>query len=980
MVELLITDAEAAAIWKRVSGYKDNALIRLYKRDVSEFLADRKTLLAEVSRLTLALAECEMARVVVIGDPQQVDANVYWAALDPLHASYAATEAALEATAGSSLLLGYGQYEVAAGANGYLGLNIVGPFYGLNGLSINASGVCRDLFNYACSRNPSYAATTNRTNQWGDEYQVWGIFLEAPQRLPTTGEDRRLAQAKGTYAGATIYVAKTGIGAGDGTSYLNAKTASTVDTRNYDLVVWCGDISCVSTDSVPVWYPKTGTSGARTIWVSHPTDRDRFLGLAYASWTDDNGAWYTGAISTSDNGYVTTTQGDGVVRALTRVASVAACKALADSYFLDSGATRTYVNLADDSNPATTTFFEGGYSVRWNDGATIAPSGGKSYFDWYGLKFYHTQFSSVFHYYASNWRFYGCEFRWAADPDTSVWFGVTGRGFSTTTGQYIRPGSNIHDTPDIPDGRELNGCILTYATSGFYDTGFLENPPTNTVVRDCYFYGIGHPTDFGSNILATSDSHTVASQGSFDTLTVRNNVAVQCCPQNYVIYNFDGGHFNRNTTLHDGAIINGDFSAALAGTWTDLSTGGGSVALAGGKCELTVGGGTAAIEQAITVGAAYLKISGASFTVAGNVLTLSGTPDLSNLVTSGDNQSYIITSTGDANNTRVWKITAFNDGADTVTISPTPTGTLLTGTWSIARSHFVKFTIQPGLTIKVAVRTASGLAGGSAILAATTVTANETSGVAAIAFQPTVSPYYLQFICDSGTHSGVQLDDVTLPTNLASEPGFATSLPAAKVWFDPVYNVYYVAQRARNISFIKNLVRDPTANPTGSREAFGLTGDITYGYAGQQSGILFDGNRVEDDTGGRFAAGFRVKWQLGSPYDQTQITIRNNVTRGVEWGFYSVASTPNEAGTLTDVSAYVHHNDFHATLRFIVDASMGNPAAHNKVYDFNTFRNNLGALWQSSGGTTYATLPLWNAAAPSGDTFDTNSTHVALGA
>ena len=938
-------------------------------------------------------------RILVIDENVlQVSGDIYYFALDSANGSYAATEATLATSLSARLtvldadaanvssstrnqsrreaanLRRHGSYANVDGANGYAGLKIVGPCYGLNGLSIAAAGLCRDIFNYVCSRNPNYAAPTYRTNQWGDTYPIWGKFLEAPARLLTDGDDRRIAQAKGTYAGATIYVAQTSSGTGDGSSYVNRKEAATVTTASYDLVVWCGDFYRVDGAALVPWYPKTGTAGARTIWVSHSTDRARLLGFRFATATNDGsgtGTYYTGEPLITSNYYVYTLVND-VPTGLTRVTTLADCRTTDNSYFHDSGATRMYIHRADDADPTTTTFFHNGLAVYWNDSSTITPAAGKSYFDYYGLKFFQMRFDSVFHWYASNWRMHACEIWFPAAAGTP--FGVTGRSVNINTGQYVETGTNQHRTPDIPDGRELNGCAFYYGNGGFYDTSFLENVPTNTVIRDTYYYANGKNT-LGIVVSPPgADGHQIASQGSYNGLLARNVTFEECCPQAVVIYLFDGGHRNRNTTLTDATVTNGTFTTDLAG-WTDLSAGGGSVAQSGGKAVFTIGGGTAALEQAVTVGAAYLKKSGASFTISTNVLTLSGSPDLSNLVTSGDNQSFIEVTTRDANGVGRFKITAFDDTAKTVTVTPTP-NTLVTSAWKIARAHFVKFTLLPSQSIKVAVRTATGLSGGSAILAATLITANETSGVAAISFEPTVSPYYLQFICESGT-SSASLDDVTLPTNLASEPGFATSLPAAKVWFDPIYNFHYVGQRAHNMTFKKLFVHNPDELELGENAPISLTGDITYGYAGQIRGIVIDGCRFESDIADRIAIGVRVKWHLPSPYDSSQISITNCTMRGVTAGIRGVSATPDENGTLTDPSYLASGNDIHATDHFILNQD-GNTNRHKYILRNNIYRNNASADWVSNGGTA-TTLAQWQALSGGSDEYDdTGSTHVVL--
>jgi hypothetical protein len=76
-------------------------------------------------------------------------------------------------------------------------------------------------------------------------------------------------------------------------------------------------------------------------------------------------------------------------------------------------------------------------------------------------------------------------------------------------------------------------------------------------------------------------------------------------------------------------------------------------------------------------------LSGAAATVAGSVVTLDGSPDLSGIVTSGATQSTIYLAGATNSNQKIFRITAVDDGADTVTVSGTPSGIGGTTSWAI---------------------------------------------------------------------------------------------------------------------------------------------------------------------------------------------------------------------------------------------------------------------------------------------------------
>lgn len=78
-------------------------------------------------------------------------------------------------------------------------------------------------------------------------------------------------------------------------------------------------------------------------------------------------------------------------------------------------------------------------------------------------------------------------------------------------------------------------------------------------------------------------------------------------------------------------------------------------------------------------------LTGTAASQSGATITLDGTPDLSGVVTTaGATQSTIYLNDATNANTKIFKITAVNDGADTVDVTPTPTGTIAGACqWSI---------------------------------------------------------------------------------------------------------------------------------------------------------------------------------------------------------------------------------------------------------------------------------------------------------
>lgn len=92
------------------------------------------------------------------------------------------------------------------------------------------------------------------------------------------------------------------------------------------------------------------------------------------------------------------------------------------------------------------------------------------------------------------------------------------------------------------------------------------------------------------------------------------------------------------------------------------------------------------------------NLSGTAATVAGSVVTLDGSPDLSGLITSGATQSSIYINDATNANMKIFWITAFDNGAKTVTVHAAPTG-VVSSTWKIGGRH-----VLTNATIEGAVR------------------------------------------------------------------------------------------------------------------------------------------------------------------------------------------------------------------------------------------------------------------------------------
>jgi hypothetical protein len=88
--------------------------------------------------------------------------------------------------------------------------------------------------------------------------------------------------------------------------------------------------------------------------------------------------------------------------------------------------------------------------------------------------------------------------------------------------------------------------------------------------------------------------------------------------------------------------------------------------------------------------------NGTAATRSTNVYTLDGSPDLSGVTANQDTIHIVGETSGRGNDGTIFEITAVDDGADTVTVSPTPTGGTSGLTWAIGGSFA---TINKGMSV-----------------------------------------------------------------------------------------------------------------------------------------------------------------------------------------------------------------------------------------------------------------------------------------
>lgn len=97
-------------------------------------------------------------------------------------------------------------------------------------------------------------------------------------------------------------------------------------------------------------------------------------------------------------------------------------------------------------------------------------------------------------------------------------------------------------------------------------------------------------------------------------------------------------------------------------------------------------------------------LSGAAATVAGAVVTLDGSPDLSGLVTSGATQSTIFIADASNSNQKIFWVTAVDNVLKTVDVTPSPTG-VVSSAWKIGGRFYLGATGSPQNTsIEAALR------------------------------------------------------------------------------------------------------------------------------------------------------------------------------------------------------------------------------------------------------------------------------------
>ncbi len=101
----------------------------------------------------------------------------------------------------------------------------------------------------------------------------------------------------------------------------------------------------------------------------------------------------------------------------------------------------------------------------------------------------------------------------------------------------------------------------------------------------------------------------------------------------------------------------------------------------------TAGNGGAVTNSGST-DASAATVSGANgCSVAGTTVTLTGTPNLSAIPTDGSATIYIADATNA--NQKIFRITAVDDGLDTVTVDTAPTGSIANSAWAIGGRHLL---------------------------------------------------------------------------------------------------------------------------------------------------------------------------------------------------------------------------------------------------------------------------------------------------
>lgn len=468
----------------------------------------------------------------------QNDINHRWFLLNDQHADYAATIADIQAlteshgrtysnvdgaVADQRVVYGYmTAAELAASAPS---------------LTIGTAAVL-DRVDYTRCVNPNAAPASLSTRSTGDAIVLYGAFLQDPEPLPTSGYDR-LVEHWILGNETVLYLKQTATGTGDGLSRANAKAikdilrqlagSATHSTASYTLIVFCGYLSRFKSEGngaasgAGMWFSfRSGTAANRTQLIVDCQDGGAIMGGCKlgdgssggtfnedAAWTDETGGmWSCVHTDHLTQDHLVVTSAGGTFRELTKVASSAACAALADSFFHSS--LKTYVRLSDGSNPHQTTYF-GTHNFNGVRAITV----NTQFFDITGLGIYQQSWRGLEeHGYNSDFGIYGCRMGFVKWPMIQVSDVIS----NLETGQFSAP-------PHQPYNRILMGNDCRRCSDGYYDVCNGEYAPTNTLIRDNYMQDIG--SNICGNNVANLDSHAFGGQ-SYVGLYVLNNRTHQC--------------------------------------------------------------------------------------------------------------------------------------------------------------------------------------------------------------------------------------------------------------------------------------------------------------------------------------------------------------------------------------------------------------------------------------------------------------------
>lgn len=823
-------------------------------------------------------------------------------------------------------------------------------------LAIGAGAVL-DEFNYNCSQNRNNGPKRLVTNRWGDSFPVWGVFLQPPERLPTFGEDRRIAHAMGKSNETICYVGQESFGTGDGSSYLNRRRIRDFlsivpggfvsDLRKFDIVVLCGSLSRFLNEGSQAgltagagFLVKSGTAHARTQILSHPVDTARLtggnkLGGSGAGegqdWTDVGGGVWSidcGRLHIYDS-YIISDAG-GRRRCLTKVASPAECRGVPDSSYVS--ASKVWVHLSDASNPRTTTY------VPTNGGGVSLLTRNLQFADFYGIEFWQAAFGGSGHAYHSDIAFYGCLFKCGSG------FSQLHTSMNPKTGQFVQSNSTEMSfaslKPWVRRNLIIHGCHFENYNTAIYDnTTATDATPTGTVFKDNYCHKLMVPAaeNFGYSTLSHSDSHTIAVYGSMNGWTIENNCMDRCGNQNIVYYGVSAYWYSPDRKLSNGTFENGDFARDISG-WTDVSTGAASIRWDKGKLVLRgAAAGVAKAVQSITIDATYI----------GN----------------------------DSNGVPRWQVVRIETGRAV---------DLFNGENRI----YVDVGTTPG--------------GNDLFNGTTNYVSADQDGITAIWFEPKTTVFHVTLY--NPNPGDVQIAKIVLLQDLMSEPGyleggFGRPASAHQVRPDLIARgapfqekkIYWTM--ARNFSIKHNWIRNPVvgaANSVGNGVGIDIGGDYELsGWNGRIQNIEIAYNRIEG-TGaielGNFdfaAVRTKAKTFIGNKHPNRvrhdTIHVHHNVIRGVCNGFVSNSSyTVDEDGTKVSPSYRFEHNDVHALAFYASVNEVGvspTECIHKIEMRNNIYRVQYGARWIGAKTTTYSFFT-WKSGQISGDTRDSiGSTH-----